>query len=104
MLQRGFYEIKNFEWNVVEEENKLNVKLWLADSPVDTISTLIIKIKVEGIDLENTSKNPMVRLDIEEKSLRKGEKCIEKSWIPAISITKTNIEEIHLFVKQDNYD
>ena len=99
MIQHGYTEIKDFEWKVIEEENKLNIKYWIIDSPVDTITTATVKIKVEGIDLENTFNNPTVKLDSDDKSLHVGAKCIEESWIPAITITKTNIEEIRFYVK-----
>ena len=99
MIQQGFTEIEDFEWKVNEAGNQLNLKYWLIESPVDTIKTVTVQIRVEGIDLENTYKNPTVKIDNDEKSFHKGEKCIEESWVPTMTITPTNIEDIRFFIK-----
>jgi hypothetical protein len=99
MLQQGFHEIKDFEWKIIEEDNRLNVKYWLLDSPVDSIQTIVVHIRADGINIENTFENPTIKLDIEEKSLHPGIKCIEENWVPAITISKQNIEKIRLYIK-----
>ena len=96
MIQQGFTKTTDFDWKVIEAENKLNIKYW---PTADTLSTVIVKIKVEGIDLENTFRNPTVKLDNDKKSPYIGTKCVEESWIPAITITNTNIEDVRLYVK-----
>lgn len=99
MLKQGFVEVKVFNYKFNEEENKLDIKFWLADVPLDSILNVVLKVRVEGIDLENSFNNPTVILDMEENSLHKGSKCIEQSWIPAITTKKENIEKVRLYVR-----
>ena len=99
MLQNGYVEIKQYDWKVNEAENVLNLKYWLIESPVDTIKSMMIKLNVEGIDLENTFTNLTVKLDNDKNSLHTGTKCVEASWSPAIQITKKNIKKIRVYIK-----
>jgi len=99
MRQQGFTEIKNFEWKVLEAENRLNIKYWLLESPVDTIKTITVKIRVDGIDLENTFHNPTIKIDNEKGSLHPGIKCIEESWTPILTVTKTNVESVRFYMR-----
>ena len=99
LLKEGFNELNVFDWKVNEEENKIDIKFWLVESPIDSISNVVVKVRIDGIDLENSFNNPTVILDTEENSLHKGQKCIEHSWIPAITTTTKNVEEIKLYVK-----
>jgi len=99
MLKQGFVEIKMFDYKFNEEENKLDIKFWLAEVPLDSVTNVVVKLRAEGIDMENSFNNPTVILDSEENSLHKGSKCIEQSWIPALTTKKENIEKIRLYVK-----
>jgi hypothetical protein len=95
----GFREVKKFDWSINEQENRLNIKLYLTDSPIPAINTAIVKIRVEGMNVESKFNDLMVKIDTEGIGLRKGSKCLEHNWVPSFIITKTNIEEIHLLVK-----
>jgi len=66
---------------------------------VDTIHTVTVKIRVDGIDLENNFDKPTIKLDNDEKSLHRGVKCFEESWIPALTITPKNIDKIQVYIK-----
>lgn len=99
MLKQGYREIENFYWNVDNELNKLQIKFLPSETHVDTIGTVIIRIRVDQIDVENIYKNPTVKIDLEEGSIYYKQKIIEEFWIPAIEINNENIEEIKLFIK-----
>ncbi len=99
MTGQDFFEIKKFEWSVEENFNQLNIKIWLLDCPVENVAMTQVKIKVENIYLQNSFDNPMVIIDNDEGSVRKGEKCIKVNWSPTLTISPQNIEEIRIYIK-----
>lgn len=99
LLKHGFTELETFYWDVNEEENRLNFRIWLMDAEMDSITDIVIKADINGIKLDRSYSNPTVILDTDTSSVKHGQKCIEDFWIPAIETTDENVNEIRIFVK-----
>ncbi len=99
LLKQGFNELKTFYWDVNEEENRLNFRIWLVDAEIDSISDIIVKADIDGIKLDRSFSNLTVMLDTDTSSVKYGLKCIEDFWIPAIETTNENINKIQIYVK-----
>ncbi len=99
MLHRGYVAVETFNWNVDEDLNQLNIKLSPSDAPLEAISSLLVHIRVDQIDLENEFINPTIRMDTNEMSPYHGTKIIEKKWIPSLVISATTLEFVRVYVK-----
>ena len=99
LLKQGFTELESFYWEVNAEENRLNFRIWLVDTEMDSITDIVVKADIDGIKLDRAYSNPTVILDTDTSSVKYGLKCIEDFWIPAIETTDENVNEIRIFVK-----
>jgi len=97
--KEGLVEVKKFEWQLDDELNRLNFKYYLADVPVDTIVSTIVRLNVDGIIIENRFPDPTIILDMDENSERRGEKCIMEEWIPSIPIRFESLKNIELYLQ-----
>ncbi|MBN2009243.1 hypothetical protein JW960_07845 [candidate division KSB1 bacterium] len=99
MIKQGFKEVKLFQWTVNEGLNQLTIKFSPADVPVESIETMIIRIQVDEIELENIYRTPTVKIDNDEDSPYHGRKVVEKTWIPSLEISATTLEYVSVYIK-----
>jgi len=96
----GLIEIKNFEWQLDSDNNRLYIKYYLQDVPVDTIISTVVQVTVKGVTIENHFEDPTVVLDVDENSARKGEQCIEEEWVPVVTLSNESLQHVKLFIRQ----
>ena len=84
--------MKKSEWNVSEALHALFVKFWVADSPVANPQSVIIKVKVNGLELAHRVDQVPIRTEENPDSPRRGEQFVEIRW--QVSFTAQTIETI----------
>ncbi len=99
MVQRGFLPLEVFNWSIDEELNQLTIKFAPEDVTANPISSVIVRIRVDAIDLENVYSNPMVKVDIDELSPYHDRKVIELKWIPSLELTPDTLEFVRVYLK-----
>jgi hypothetical protein len=99
LMQDGLKEVKLFQWTVNEEMNQLTVKFSPDDMLMETVETVIVRISVEQLELENIYQTPTIKIDPDDMSPYHGRKIVELNWIPSLDITPTNVEYVRVFVK-----
>ena len=99
MMQEGYIEIVDFELKIDKELNQLNVKFCPFNTQIDSVTRVIMKINVDGIELENIYENSTIILANDKDSKYFGQKIIETNWIPSLDVTTDGFKGVRLYIK-----
>ncbi|MBN1155783.1 hypothetical protein JXB12_12765 [candidate division KSB1 bacterium] len=94
-------EIKKFDWQLESEFNRLNIKFYLKDVPIENFVSTVVRLTIDGVTIENRFPDPTVVLDLDTDSTRKGERCVREEWTPAVQISNKSIQNIRLFIQKE---